>query len=189
MSDFNVPGSRPKNHDEISEIDRRATACVTGSKSLTHGRVPNEFWFREAIVLSIYISLSLYIYIYIYISIYTASDRIGCPLPPIEGRTLAGYRPKTIKIPELQSNYKNTHKQHGFELIEPPKRALLRCQNWIPGFLLKAHTLSKTCMSYKPVLLCFCTANLPTKSLDFRGLDSSRLWIQRGGNSHIHRIW
>ena len=23
MSDFNVPGSRPKKHDEISEIDRR----------------------------------------------------------------------------------------------------------------------------------------------------------------------
>ena len=25
MSDFNVPGSRPKKHDEISEIDRRPT--------------------------------------------------------------------------------------------------------------------------------------------------------------------
>ena len=26
MSDFNVPGSRPKKHDEISEIDRRGPA-------------------------------------------------------------------------------------------------------------------------------------------------------------------
>ena len=29
------------------------------------------------------------------------------------------------------------------------------------------------------------TANLPTKSLDFRGFDSSRLLILGGGNSHI----
>ena len=32
------------------------------------------------------------------------------------------------------------------------------------------------------------TPNLPTKSLDFRGFDSSRLLILRGGNSHVRRI-
>ena len=31
-------------------------------------------------------------------------------------------------------------------------------------------------------------ASPPTQSLDFRGFDSSRLLILRGGNSHIHRI-
>ena len=34
----------------------------------------------------------------------------------------------------------------------------------------------------------FATANLPTKSLDFRGFDSSRLLILRGGNYHVRRI-
>ena len=29
------------------------------------------------------------------------------------------------------------------------------------------------------------TPSPPTKSLDFRGFDSSRLLIQRGGNSHV----
>ena len=32
------------------------------------------------------------------------------------------------------------------------------------------------------------TPSLPTKSFDFRGFDSSRLLIQRGGNSHIRKI-
>ena len=29
-------------------------------------------------------------------------------------------------------------------------------------------------------------ANPPTKSLDFRGFDSSKLLILKGGNSHVH---
>ena len=33
-----------------------------------------------------------------------------------------------------------------------------------------------------------CNPSPPTKSLDFRGLDSSRLLILRGGNYHIHII-
>ena len=33
------------------------------------------------------------------------------------------------------------------------------------------------------------TPNPPTKSLGFEGLDSSRLLIRRGGNSHVRRIW
>ena len=32
------------------------------------------------------------------------------------------------------------------------------------------------------------TPSLPTKSLGFRGFDSSRLLILRGGNSHVRRI-
>ena len=32
------------------------------------------------------------------------------------------------------------------------------------------------------------TPSPPTKSLDFRGFDSSRLIILRGGNSHVRRI-
>ena len=32
------------------------------------------------------------------------------------------------------------------------------------------------------------TPSLPTKSLDVRGFDSSKLLILRGGNYHIHRI-
>ena len=32
------------------------------------------------------------------------------------------------------------------------------------------------------------TPSPPIKSLDFRGFDSSRLLILKGGNSHIHRI-
>ena len=32
------------------------------------------------------------------------------------------------------------------------------------------------------------TPSPPTKSLDFRGFDSSRLLILRGGNSHVRRI-
>ena len=32
------------------------------------------------------------------------------------------------------------------------------------------------------------TPSPPTKSLDFRGFDSSRLLIPRGGNSHVRRI-
>ena len=32
------------------------------------------------------------------------------------------------------------------------------------------------------------TPSPPIKSLDFRGFDSSKLLILRGGNSHIHRI-
>ena len=31
------------------------------------------------------------------------------------------------------------------------------------------------------------TANLRTKTLDFKGFDSSRIWILRGWNSHVHR--
>ena len=56
MSDFNVPGSRPKKHNEISEIDR--TVCRS-----------YEFWALLAICLSIYPSIYLAIYnmcIYIY---------------------------------------------------------------------------------------------------------------------------
>ena len=35
---------------------------------------------------------------------------------------------------------------------------------------------------------CVClTPSLPTKSLDFRGFDSSRLLILKGGNSHARR--
>ena len=32
------------------------------------------------------------------------------------------------------------------------------------------------------------TRSPPIKSLDFRGFDSSRLLILRGGNSHVRRI-
>ena len=40
------------------------------------------------------------------------------------------------------------------------------------------------CMARKPQLLRV-TPSPPTKSLDFRGFDSSRLLILRGGNSHV----
>ena len=33
-----------------------------------------------------------------------------------------------------------------------------------------------------------CTPSPPTKSLGFRGLDSSKLLILKGGNSHVRRI-
>ena len=33
-----------------------------------------------------------------------------------------------------------------------------------------------------------CTLSPPIKSLDFRGFDSSRLLILRGGNSHVRII-
>ena len=33
------------------------------------------------------------------------------------------------------------------------------------------------------------TPSPPIQSLDFRGLDSSKLLILRGGNSHVHWIW
>ena len=33
------------------------------------------------------------------------------------------------------------------------------------------------------------TPSPPIKSLDFRGFDSSKLLVLRGGNYHIHRIW
>ena len=32
------------------------------------------------------------------------------------------------------------------------------------------------------------TPSPPTKSLGFRGFDSSKLWILKGGNSHVHWI-
>ena len=40
---------------------------------------------------------------------------------------------------------------------------------------------------------CYCcissiTPSPPTKSLDYRGFDSSRLLILRGGNSHVRMI-
>ena len=33
------------------------------------------------------------------------------------------------------------------------------------------------------------TTNPPTKSLDFRGFDSSKLLILKGGNSHVHQFY
>ena len=43
-------------------------------------------------------------------------------------------------------------------------------------------------MSQNCTLSTSPTPSPPTRSLDFRGFDSSRLLILRGGNSHVHRI-
>ena len=34
-------------------------------------------------------------------------------------------------------------------------------------------------------IVCYATPSPPTKSLDFRGFDSSKLLIIRGGNSYV----
>ena len=36
ISDFNVPGSRPKKHDEISEIDRMAFQALSANGSVSN---------------------------------------------------------------------------------------------------------------------------------------------------------
>ena len=42
--------------------------------------------------------------------------------------------------------------------------------------------------SFTPGLVECTTPSPPTKRMDFRGSDSSKLLILRGGNYHIHRI-
>ena len=38
------------------------------------------------------------------------------------------------------------------------------------------------------IIIVIIMPSPPTKSLDFRGFDSSRLLILKGGNSHVHII-
>ena len=55
-------------------------------------------------------------------------------------------------------------------------------------FVVLHVTLCYPLLATFSVLLPFVTASPPIKSLGFEGFDSSRLLIQRGGNSHVRRI-
>ena len=55
-------------------------------------------------------------------------------------------------------------------------------------FVLGNPTLGENLVTWILVMRTGCTASPPIKSFDFRGFDSSKLLIIKGGNSHVHRI-
>ena len=117
-----------------------------------------------------YLCMYMYVYIYIYIYIYMAAPEVPADVSPAECRQ---------DTPASRRNWPKPSKSYvcGPRAQFATRRCLELCM-----LTLRLYIVSSCRVQFATIHI---TPSPPTKSLDFRGFDSSRRLILKGGNSHV----